>query len=106
MEHDIPMFKAVGSTAVNLRLDCVYLAQWLELGAPGIERYSFGRFILMLFSVHVCLLYVVLLNGPAERGTPPVGYRVAADSASQSGRSTRKTRRPLVRGFPLAGLLL
>src|SRR5436305_1340710 len=104
--HAEPMLKAEGDASFDLCQECVYLAQRPLLGAPGIERYSFRRCVLMLLSDHVCLLYVVLLIEPAERGTSPGGCRVVADSASQSGPSKCKTLRLLVRDFPLAELLL
>ena len=100
------MLKEVGGAAVDLCQECSCLAKGLKLGAPGIEIYSFRRCVLMLLSNHVGLHYVVLLIGPAKRGTSPGGCRVAADSASQSWPSRCKTLRPLVRDFPLAELLL
>src|SRR5258708_9892304 len=103
---DVAMLKAIGGAAVDLRLKCVDLAQRLELGAPGVERCSCGSFVVILSSDHVCLLYIVLLIGLAERGTAPDECRVVADSASQFGRSSCKTLRSLVRALPLAGLLL
>jgi hypothetical protein len=102
--HDVSMLKAVGGTAVDLRREWLHPARLVELGVPGVERRSLGFFVVMILLGHVYLLYLVLLVG-SLRGTLPGPDRAAAGSASESGQSSCKTIRYLVRGSPLAVLL-